>query len=124
MGVGGHGRELGAGAQGVSSAKATQEAHAPRDGPEPGKATAPTITSVAVAAFVLGDVSFNVRVRGVYAVSVVCRVIVRVITLNSVVTFIPFQVTILGGGTRIYRVRGRLRIQGHPFRQGGKEQYS
>lgn len=115
--MGGHGRELGA--QGVPGARATEEARAPRDGAESGKATAPTITSAPVADFVLSDVSLNVRVRGAYAASVVCRPVVQVLILNSVFTFIPFPVPICGGGTKTYRVR--VRISGHPFRQGDKE---
>ena len=118
VGVGGHGRELGA--QVVPSARPTQKARA-RDGAEPGQAAAATIIS---ATFVLFNVSLNLRVRGVYTVSVACRFVVRFVALNTVFfAFVPFQVSGLGGGTRTYSVRGRLRILGHPFRRGGKERF-
>jgi hypothetical protein len=109
VGVGGHGWQLGA--QSVPSARATEEERA-----EPGKATAPTITSYAN--FVL-DVSVDVRVHGVYAAaSDVCYIVVHVhvLTLNSAFALIPFQVPIFHRGTRL-----RGRDPGYPFCESDKE---
>ena len=95
--MGGYGRELGA--QGVSSAPEEGERAEPR------QATAHSITT---AFFVLRYyyLSVDVRVHGVYAVSVVVIVIVRVLILDT--AEYTFQIPILGGGTR---VRKRLRGQ-------------
>ena len=96
--MGGHGRELGA--QVVSSAPEEGERADPR------QATAHSITT---AFFVLDYyyLSVDVRVHGVYAVSVIgyVVVVVHVLILDTAYTF---QIPILGGGAR---VRRRLRGQ-------------
>lgn len=116
VGVGGHDWELGT--PGVSSARANEEERASRDGAEPRKATAPTFTSYTN--FVL-NVSVDVRVHGLYAVSDVCYIVVHVLTLNSALTFVPFQVPFPPRGTRMYRVRRQLRVSRNPFCHSDEE---
>ena len=104
VGVGGHGRELGA--QVVSSAPEEGERADPR------QATAHSITT---AFFVLYYyyLSVDVRVHGVYAVSVIgiVIVIVRVLILDT--AEYTFQIPILGRGARVRRrLRGQNKEQG------------